>query len=44
MDSTKWPRLKYTKCVDGVAEAVKGDPLQTFRCKNVSQDVPKNHY
>jgi hypothetical protein len=36
MDSTKWPRLNYTKCVDGVAAAVPGDPLLTFRCKNVS--------
>lgn len=36
MDSTKWPRLNYTKCVDGIAAAVPGDPLLTFRCKNVS--------
>ena len=35
MDSSKWPRLNYTKCVDGVAAAVPGDPLLTFRCKNV---------
>lgn len=36
MDSTKWPRLGYTPCKNGVAEAVKGDPLHKFRCKNVS--------
>ena len=43
MDSTKWPRLKYTKCKNGVAEAIPGDPLHTFRCKNVSfpEDQPK---
>jgi len=35
MDSSKWPRLNYTKCVDGVAAAVPGDPLLTFRCKNI---------
>jgi hypothetical protein len=23
------------RCIDGKAEAVKGDPLQTFRCKNM---------
>lgn len=36
MNSTQWPRLDYTKCVNGVAEAIKGDPHHTFRCKNVS--------
>lgn len=35
MDSTKWPRLNYTKCENGIAEAVPGDPLQTFKCKNI---------
>lgn len=35
MDSRKWPRLDYTKCVDGIAEAVPGDPLLTFKCKNI---------
>ncbi|KAK3380444.1 hypothetical protein B0T24DRAFT_615420 [Lasiosphaeria ovina] len=34
-NSSQWPRLGYTKCVNGVAEAIKGDPLNTFRCKNV---------
>ena len=37
MDSSKWPRLNYTKCEKGVAAAVPGDPLLTFRCKNVSR-------
>ncbi|KAI6780497.1 uncharacterized protein J7T54_000136 [Emericellopsis cladophorae] len=35
LDSAQWPRLNYTKCIDGKIEAVKGDPLQTFRCKNM---------
>ncbi|KAI9150029.1 hypothetical protein HJFPF1_09781 [Paramyrothecium foliicola] len=35
LDSSKWPRLNYTKCIDGKAEAVPGDPLQTFKCKNM---------
>ncbi|KAL8301255.1 hypothetical protein RB597_001931 [Gaeumannomyces tritici] len=34
MDSSVWPRLNYTKCVNGVAAAIPGDPLHTFRCKN----------
>ncbi|KAK0614901.1 hypothetical protein B0T17DRAFT_498120 [Bombardia bombarda] len=35
LDSSQWPRLGYTKCVNGIAEAIPGDPLHTFRCKNV---------
>ncbi|KAL8337649.1 hypothetical protein RB598_006511 [Gaeumannomyces tritici] len=35
LDSASYPRLNYTKCVDGKAEAIKGDPLHTFRCKNM---------
>lgn len=35
MDSTQWPRLNYTKCINGKAEAVPGNPLLTFKCKNV---------
>jgi choice-of-anchor B domain-containing protein len=35
LNSTQWPRLDYTKCVNGKAEAVKGDPLQTFKCRNM---------
>lgn len=35
LHSEKWPRLNYTKCIDGKAEAVPGDPLLTFRCKNI---------
>lgn len=35
LNSTMWPRLSYTKCIDGKVEAVKGDPMQTFRCKNM---------
>jgi hypothetical protein len=35
LDSTQWPRLNYTKCTNGVAAAVPGDPNLTFRCKNM---------
>ncbi|KAK6852864.1 hypothetical protein PG995_011415 [Apiospora arundinis] len=35
MNSSVWPRLDYTKCVDGFAEAVPGDPLHKFKCKNI---------
>ncbi|CAH0050083.1 unnamed protein product [Clonostachys solani] len=35
LNSTKWPRLNYTPCVNGKAEAVKGDPLLTFSCRNI---------
>lgn len=35
MNSSQWPRLGYTKCVNGFAEAIPGDPLHKFRCKNV---------
>lgn len=35
LNSTKWPRLDYTKCVNGFAEAIPGDPLHKFRCKNI---------
>ncbi|KAJ4004020.1 hypothetical protein NW752_010898 [Fusarium irregulare] len=32
--SEQYPTLGYTKCVQGVAEAIKGDPLNTFKCHN----------
>ncbi|KAM0322522.1 hypothetical protein ACHAQA_009368 [Verticillium albo-atrum] len=35
LESSQWPRLNYTKCVNGYAEAIKGDPLHKFKCKNV---------
>ncbi|KFA70586.1 hypothetical protein S40285_04709 [Stachybotrys chlorohalonatus IBT 40285] len=35
LNSSQWPRLNYTKCVDGVAAAVPGNPLLTFRCRNM---------
>ncbi|EAA35541.3 hypothetical protein GE21DRAFT_1844 [Neurospora crassa] len=35
LNNTQWPRLSYTKCVNGFAEAVQGDALHTFRCKNM---------
>ncbi|KAH7324564.1 hypothetical protein B0I35DRAFT_388417 [Stachybotrys elegans] len=34
MDASAFPRLNYTRCVNGIAEAIPGDPLHTFRCKN----------
>lgn len=34
-DNSIWPRLEYTKCVNGLAVAIKGDASHTFRCKNV---------
>jgi choice-of-anchor B domain-containing protein len=34
MAPSLYPRLNATKCVNGVAEAIPGDPLHTFRCKN----------
>jgi len=37
MDAAQWPRLNWTtKCVNGLAAAIPGDPHHTFRCKNVS--------
>lgn len=35
LDSSVHPRLNYTKCVNGVAAAVPGNPLYTFKCKNM---------
>ncbi|ROT38201.1 hypothetical protein SODALDRAFT_333973 [Sodiomyces alkalinus F11] len=35
LDSSQWPRLNYTRCINGKAEAIPGDPLHTFRCKNM---------
>jgi hypothetical protein len=34
--SEQYPKLGYTKCVDGYAEAIKGDANNTFACHNVS--------
>lgn len=35
LNSSVWPRLGYTKCEDGVAQAIPGDPLHGFKCKNI---------
>jgi|SRR5688572_26650032 hypothetical protein len=35
LNSSVWPRLNYTKCEGGVAQAIPGDPLHTFKCKNM---------
>ncbi|KAH7363233.1 hypothetical protein B0T11DRAFT_329224 [Plectosphaerella cucumerina] len=35
LDSSVHPRLNYTKCIDGVVSAVPGNPLYTFKCKNI---------
>ncbi|PVH76875.1 hypothetical protein DL98DRAFT_574162 [Cadophora sp. DSE1049] len=34
-DTSIYPRLNYTKCVNGYAAAIPGDPLHTFKCKNM---------
>lgn len=36
MDSSKYPELGHTPCVDGFAAAVPGDVNNTFKCNNVS--------
>ncbi|CAG9957107.1 unnamed protein product [Clonostachys rosea f. rosea IK726] len=35
MAGDQFPRLNATKCVNGIAEAISGDPLHTFKCKNM---------
>ncbi|KAI9148186.1 hypothetical protein HJFPF1_12012 [Paramyrothecium foliicola] len=35
MDSSRYPELGYTPCVNGFAEAIPGDFNNTFRCSNV---------
>lgn len=40
MDSSVWPRLNYTQCINGKAEAIPGDPLHTFKCKNAVSIPP----
>ena len=35
LNSSVWPRLGYTKCKDGIAQALPGDPLHSFKCKNM---------
>ncbi|KAH6695595.1 hypothetical protein F5X68DRAFT_258181 [Plectosphaerella plurivora] len=35
LDSTKWPRLNKTSCVNGFVDAIPGDPLHKFSCKNI---------
>ncbi|KAF4907578.1 hypothetical protein CGCF415_v007331 [Colletotrichum fructicola] len=35
MNSSQWPRLGYTKCIDGYAEAIPDSPLHKFKCKNM---------
>ncbi|CAG8956885.1 hypothetical protein HYFRA_00012340 [Hymenoscyphus fraxineus] len=34
MASSQYPKLGYTPCVNGIAEAIPGDAAHTFRCKN----------
>jgi hypothetical protein len=35
-EAAQYPRLNYTKCVNGIAEAIPGDAASTFKCKDVS--------
>ena len=43
LKSTQWSRLNYTKCVNGIAEAIQGDALNTYRCKNMDLYDFMNH-
>ena len=44
MDSTQYAKIdKVVPCVNGLATAVEGDPLQTFRCKNLDLYDFKSH-
>lgn len=36
MESSQYSSLSYTPCKDGIAEAIPGDALNTFRCNNVN--------
>lgn len=40
MDSSQYPELGYTKCVNGFAAAIPGDEKNTFRCNNVRSLTP----
>ncbi|KEY69307.1 hypothetical protein S7711_01757 [Stachybotrys chartarum IBT 7711] len=33
-EAAQYPRLNYTKCVNGIAEAIPGDAASTFKCKD----------
>ncbi|KEY74965.1 hypothetical protein S7711_01314 [Stachybotrys chartarum IBT 7711] len=35
MESSRYPELGYTPCVNGFAAAIPGDPSNTFRCNNI---------
>ncbi|GAB7359548.1 hypothetical protein MBLNU230_g6736t1 [Neophaeotheca triangularis] len=35
MESSQYPELGYTKCIDGFAEAIPGDQNNTFQCNNI---------
>ncbi len=35
-DTSIYQRLNYTKCINGFAQAIPGDPLYKYKCKNVS--------
>lgn len=44
MDAAQYPSFRAAgsvPCVDGVAEVVPGDAMNTFKCLNVSGWVPK---
>ncbi|WDK13068.1 hypothetical protein CGRA01v4_04349 [Colletotrichum graminicola] len=43
MNSSQWPRLGYTKCVNGYAEAIPDSPLHKFKCKNMDLYDFVNH-
>lgn len=36
LESSQYPELSYTPCIDGLATAIPGDANNTFQCNNVS--------
>lgn len=40
MESSLYPELGYTPCVNGFIEAIPGDQNNTFKCSNVSDPPP----
>lgn len=39
LDSSGWPTLNYTKCLDGFPESIPGSADHKFKCKNVCSYV-----
>ena len=43
LDSSEWPRLNYTKCINCKAKIIPGDYLKRFKCKNMDLHDFINH-